>query len=122
MGRAAGDTAATAIPHNHFTRSLLRMTVLPVETHGRGVLGGTHVGWVEPPGRPLAGPMTNSAKPITAMRTGQDGFRVAQPILRAVPQNTRAVSRYILRALLKRAPPDSARAPCLPPGRPKIRK
>src|SRR5260370_16654029 len=32
------------------------MTVLPVETHGRGVLGGTHVGWVEPPGPALGRP------------------------------------------------------------------
>src|SRR5258708_8318383 len=97
------------------------MTVLPVETHGRGVLDGTHVGWVEPSGRPLAGPMTNSAKPIAAMRTGQDGVRVAQPILRAVPQNTRAVSHYILRALLNRAPPHSSPSPHLPPSPPHIR-
>src|SRR5258706_14466826 len=42
--------------------------------------------------------MKNPGNPTEALRTRHDGFRVAHPILRAVPQNTRAVSGYILRA------------------------
>src|SRR6266481_9634108 len=56
VGTADSATAATAIPHNHFTRSVLRMRILPVENSWRYVLGGTRVGWVEPPGLALGRP------------------------------------------------------------------
>src|SRR5215467_4777828 len=46
VGTADTTIAATAIPHSNFTRSVLNMTVLPVETRG-AMSGGTRVGWVE---------------------------------------------------------------------------